>query len=228
MAVYFLDPAGLSYIIAPELNREFGLLEHIQSLIILAIIFIAFRKSRSSMVKLERFFFLGVGLFSLLIFLEELDYGIHYYEYLQTGTIAENSTGQFEKGTRNLHNIRDTNDEESIRKLTMVLVYTGFVFILGVFALLKNRLLKGNALAQWIIPSSGYFAMSLTAMLLLNELTLYLDQNVKDPSITALNGNTIEFQETFIYYIALLYIWELSRKPFPFAGKTANTTALSI
>lgn len=222
MAVYFLDPAGLSYIIAPELNREFGLLEHVQSLIIIAIVIIAFRKSRNSAISLERYFFLGVSLFSCLIFLEELDYGIHYYEYLQTGTIAENSTGQFEEGKRNLHNIRDTNDEESIRKLTMVLVYIGFVFVLGVFALLKNRLFKGNALAQWIIPSSGYFAMSLTAMLLLNELTLYLNQNVKDPSITALNGNTIEFQETFIYYIALLYIWELTRKPFPFQANTGE------
>ena len=53
---------------------------------------------------------------------------------------------------------------------------------------------------------------SLIAMYLLNEVVRYLDKNVKDPSIVSLNGNTIEFQETFIYYIALLYVLDLGTK----------------
>ncbi len=209
MLVYFLDLGGLSYVIAPNLNREFGLLEHVQLAIILAVIVVAFKKALSSDIRLEKVFYTGVALFSVFIFLEEMDYGIHYYEYFQTGTIAENSTGEFD-GVRNIHN------QGRVRQWTMLVVYIAFVTLLGILALLKDRLFKRNALAQWLIPSSGYFVLSLTAMMLLNELAHYLNSNFKDPSITALNGNKIEFQETFIYYIAFLYIWELTRKPFPF------------
>ena len=102
--VYFLDPYGMSSLIAPELNREFGLLEHIQLILILAIVFVAFAQSRSVPTRFERLFFAVVGIFAFFILLEEIDYGIHYWELLQTNTIAENATGEFEGRARNIHN----------------------------------------------------------------------------------------------------------------------------
>jgi hypothetical protein len=208
MGFYFLDIFGLSEAISPTLNREFGVLEHLQLLIILAIIVLAFRTARKTTTRFQRYFFLLAGVFSIFIFLEEVDYGIHYYEFIVADTIEENSTGAFEDGPRNLHN------QGYIRQYTMWAVYLGLVIFLGLASFLRSKSFPRNAWLRWLIPSNGYFILSLVAMFLINELVRYLEQNVKDPSIISLNGNTIEFQETFIYYIAFLYLFELSRKPF--------------
>lgn len=208
MAIYFLDIFGMSGVISPPLNREFGLIENVQLLLILGIFILSIRSVRTSEVRIQRYFFVFVAFFSAFIFLEEIDYGIHYYEYFTSYTIEENSTGAFEDKPRNIHN------QGRVRQYTMWVVYLGLIILLGLSTFVRNRIFKKDSLIRWLIPSNGFFILSLIAMFLLNELTLYLDQNVKDPEITSLNGNTLEFQETFIYYIALLYHIELTRKPF--------------
>ena len=220
MCIYFLDLFGWSNQIAPDLNREFGLIENVQLLIIIGIAILAFSTFTKSTVKLERLFYFGVFLFSMVIFFEEIDYGIHYYELLKSNTIAENSTGVFEDGVRNIHNQGD------LRQYIMLFVYISFILVLGVMYLIKGKYDFKNAFLDWIVPTSGYFIYSLIAMMALNELAGFLDQNVKDASIDSLNGNTLEFEETYIYYIALLYIRDLRMKPFPLAS-TAESQGYS-
>ena len=48
MGIYFLDLLGLSFIMAPDLNREFGVIEHTQLLIIAGIAILAFTTVRKS------------------------------------------------------------------------------------------------------------------------------------------------------------------------------------
>ncbi len=208
IAIYFLDIFGMSGVISPTLNREFGLIEHVQLLLILGIFILALKGFRASDIRIQRYFFAFVTFFSAFIFLEEIDYGIHYYEYFTSNTIEENSTGAFEDKPRNIHN------QGRVRQYTMWVVYLGLVILLGLSTFVRNRIFKKDSLIRWLIPSNGFFILSLVAMFLLNELVRFMDQNVKDPEISSLDGNTIEFQETFIYYIAFLYVLELTRKPF--------------
>jgi len=207
MLIYFLDILGMSFVVSPELNREFGLLEHLQSLTILGICVIACAQIRKAPEDFTKYFFIATGIFSLEVFLEEIDYFIHYYELISSNTIAENSTGSFEGKPRNIHN------QGRMRQYIMAMVYSGLVLVFVLGPYIVRKFFSGNRYIKWLVPSHWYYALSLLTMFLLNELTRYLDQNIKDPSITSLNGNTIEFQEAFIYYIAFLYVLELTRKP---------------
>ena len=209
MSIYFLDVLGLSFVIAPGNNREFGLIENVQLLTILSITFLAFRSAQRSDNRLEKIFYTGVSIFSFIIFLEEIDYGIHFYELIMNILNSEGEAKVYQGQIRNIHNQGD------IRHYIKIFVYTSFVLFLGLLPLIKHKLYISNPALKWIIPSSKYFGLSLVSMALLNRLAVFLDQNVKDPVIDSLNGNTMEFEECYIYYIALLYFYELTNKTFP-------------
>lgn len=86
---YFSGNLFLQHLIAPEMPtmapnswREFGLVEQTQNLLLLIITLLLFKEIFNRSLILEKIIFaLGFIVFSFLL-LEEIDYGLHFYEYL--------------------------------------------------------------------------------------------------------------------------------------------------
>src|SRR5688572_22389495 len=76
--MYFAGPVWMQNFIAHPYNREFGLLENLENILLLFIIifaFILFRRSQEQVLKFIWFIaVLGFG----FLFLEEIDYGYHF------------------------------------------------------------------------------------------------------------------------------------------------------
>ena len=199
--VYYFNFLNLGFIISPEYNREFGLIENIQLITIIATIWVAFKSFIKREIKLIKYFFLGVSLFSIFIFLEEMDYGLHFIEYF-SGIAHQKSTAHTE--IRNIHN------QGNLLPYITKFVYISFALVIIVIPLIASRIKNLNKYIKWLIPSTN-LAYSLVAMFILSQFTLFVEGNVTY-ELTSLENNLSEFEEVFIYYIAFLYIFELSKK----------------
>jgi len=209
IGLYFSGLHSLQQIIAPTIDglifsqwREFGLLEFIQNGLLLAInaVFLVAIIKRKPLIE-KLFFAVGLAAFSFL-FLEEIDYGLHYYEFF---------TGQsWTTGTRNWHNQWNDGVENATRlkKATDAVTALWFVLIplLGLYKPIGQRLKTLN-----IVPSTWFISGFLVALMCSN-LAHYLD----DQGYATINGvpgnltKTIaEFRETSIYYLYLLYAIQL-------------------
>ncbi len=89
MGMYFSGVEILRDIITPAMpnlhensEREFGLLENVQNVILLGILGVAIFAYRKKCSLLDRAAMVGIIAVTLFVFLEEIDYGLHYYEYL--------------------------------------------------------------------------------------------------------------------------------------------------
>jgi len=205
MCIYFFNVFGLSFFIAPAFNREFGFIENLQLFLILCIIVVVFRSYKKAKDKFIRLAYLLLTLGSIFIFLEEMDYGLHFYDYLSGETGVKITSGSYEQKPRNIHN------QGNLTRYIKQSVYFSFIVLLVLFPILAKRFQFSNKYLNWLIPSQN-FIFSLLAMLVLNNLAFYLDNTIKQDSITSLNSNISEFEEIFIYYISLLYLVELERK----------------
>ena len=197
-SVYFFDWFGLSYIIAPTVNREFGLLENTQLLLILCVIILAINKAKSSSLNKERLLFAGIAGFSVFVFLEEVDYFLHVIDYFKG--IPETDTK-----VRNLHN------RGNLLHFIKLTVYISFVLILALLPLAKDFIGRRFPVLVYFIPSR-WFILSLLAMAILNQRALYVDKNMAAVSAVSLKSNISEFEECFIYYIGFLYVRESAQK----------------
>jgi len=203
--IFFFDFLGLAYVIAPEYNREFGLIENVQLLLILGMVVLSFKTYRTSNEKFKSSFFLVVSLFALFIFLEEVDYGLNWYDYFSGKTKKEGLANAYAGDQlRNIHN------QGKLLQIIKLLVYIGFAFVLIILPYLFRKIKIENKYVQWLVPSH-YLAYSLIAMVVLNQVALYFSNNISY-EVQALQGNVSEFEEVFIYYIAFLYLHELKEK----------------
>ncbi len=90
-------------IFAPIANRELGVIELLQSFILVIVVFIGISQTRINF-SLKNFHTISWIIFSALmsfILLEETDYGLHYYDYLLGNNSYDTSLGN---GFRNIHN----------------------------------------------------------------------------------------------------------------------------
>ncbi len=213
MSIYFLDIWGYSFLISPNINREFGLLENAQLLLLISS-FVVFFKTKNSVGRgIETYLFYFVLLGIAFLILEEMDYGIHFYEWL---TLPEYNMYETKIKTRNIHNQGE---------LLKWIKWFSYLCLIVVFVFLPY---KGQFLnrIKWIKPfvPSKLFVFTILSMIICNQFALYMDQNLKEPNIYSLDGNVSEFEELFIYYIGFLYTldvtneWKKSRK----AGNLLN------
>ncbi len=215
MGIYFFDIFGMSYLIAPEFNREFGILENIQLLIIFAIILLSFNNSKKAKTKPIRFIFILILIGSIFIFLEEIDYGLNYYEYF-SGT--SNGPAQIASGSNN--SIRNIHNQGNLTRLIKFFGYLFFVLII-VFPFLLKRIKIKNKYLDYFAPEH-YFIYTLLSMILLNQAAEYIDDLLKNSEISALNSNVSEFEEVFIYYIVFLLVLEKGRALLAFEEQGSN------
>ena len=205
---YFSGNQFLQYLIAPQFDwlhhrtwREFGLLEQSQNVLLLTIIILFLVEVRCRPVLLENAFFLVASLLFLLLLLEEVDYGIHFYEYL----IGQESS--IEVAKRNWH-----NQDLSGRSLSGRLKKVNNLLIIVWFILAPLLAMRFNFKALKAIIPSPWFVASFMLVSVLSALAHVLDDRGMayiNGIDGALNGNISEFRETSTYYLYLLYALQL-------------------
>lgn len=216
MLIYFFDFLGLSFIIAPEYNREFGVIENTQLAIICAIGYTSYKSLVQVNSKSMKFAFAIFLLGSIFIFLEEIDYGLHFYDYLSGKTVEEINLDKSRNEIRNIHNYTNLTDPMKL------FAYIFFGAIIVVYPFLVKRLNITDKFLKLLVPQH-YLIYTLLAMAALNQIALYIDHTMKNNAITSLNYNISEFEEVFIYYIIFLYLIEIKNKLFPVIPHTNNT-----
>ncbi|MEX0876100.1 MAG: hypothetical protein WD114_01460, partial [Phycisphaerales bacterium] len=145
-------------------------------------------------VGLVRLMMAVVALGAVGLFLEEIDFGLHYYEFVMEippEEIAED---------RNFHNVGDRTD-------VLKAVSTGgmiLLFGLAPFALWWVR----RPWVRYFVPDR-YFILLLGAAL----ITRTVAHGLHDRGLgVGLEGNLSEFRELIIYYMGLLYTVYLARR----------------
>lgn len=183
------------YFEAVHLNsrREFGLLENIQAALILAMSVIAFRTAYLCGVRHIRWFIYAVSALSIVLFLEEIDYGMHFYSYLVSAPLEEAGHGL------NLHNTGDTTQR---LKQLFDAITLGF-FVIAPF--LARRI--GNAHLRYLIPDR-YIVLTVLAAFITRSVAHALDDRGFG---YGLGGNISEFRELGMYYVMFLWACQLAR-----------------
>lgn len=198
---YFSGVEWLQNVVAPAWNREFGVLENLQHLLLLGCVVLAALLARDERRGMWRAGFVFVGLVSLFVLLEEIDYGLHYYEALAGVPEAERA------GVRNLHNLHTSSGTEvatlikRVSDAAMILVFVLLPFV-------GPRLRLGSLSA--LIPRRP-FALLMIVALCVSNLAHYLDDSGW-PHNHSLGRSMGEFRELLIYYIGFLYLVELRRR----------------
>ena len=202
--IYYFNLFGLEQLIAPKINREFGLVENIQLLLILLIFLVVVKGVRTSKIKIIKYGFIVAGALSIFLFLEEIDYGLNYYDYL--GAKAEKTyVNVLNKEIRNIHN------NGPLQNIFKLLAYTLILIFFIVFPLLPPGKKEKLALINFLSPSR-LITTTAISLILLNQFAVYLYRVYNSPG-KSLSGNVSEFEEIMIYYILLLYVNELVKKP---------------
>ncbi len=198
IGMYFSGIRTLQSIIVPEvstnkyINREFGLLENLQNLVLLIIAMFVVR----NIIRIKsgyRWIGILLAMGAVFFFLEEIDYGWHYRELI-FGLPEYVKEGYF----RNIHNSNDGLLRRIIQTVAMVSLIGLFILL----PILKGRSQNLNNIK--LIPGipfsiSGIGLLVITGVAYLLE---YINPDMYDP----LNNNTGEFTELWYYYLAFLYI----------------------
>ena len=211
--VFYLNLFGLSEIIAPEHNREFGVVENIQLLLLLIIFFLAVKGAGAHKVKIEKYAYILVAATTAFIFLEEIDYGLHYYDFLTGRNNEPVRIEVFNTKVRNLH-----NNENNVLNIMKLISYAVIIIFFVLLPLLPDKLKQKHPLLAYLTPSR-YIVITAFCLLVLNQFALYLYKNF-DYSNASLNANVSEFEEIMTYYIIFLYIREMVRKHLPVGKMT--------
>jgi hypothetical protein len=196
VAMYFSNVRWLMTIVAPEVNRELGLLEGLQNLVLLLIIGLTVRRAYHSDAALERGLFLAFVAGSLFMLLEELEYGTHYWWLIQGWDMDA-------RPTVSIHNYQGDRYLDWYKKGGDALMAVWFVIFPWVAARSRNRWLR------FLRPSRS-FILPLIAAVLLSDVAHYLSDNFP-PTPNYLDATIGEFRELFTYYIWLLYLGTLTR-----------------
>jgi hypothetical protein len=190
--MYFSGIPWMAEVIAPSYDREFGLLENLQALLIVCTLVVLIATALLPMRLAFRIVAVLACVGAAAMFLEEIDYGLHWLEWvrgIQPGTGAK---------TRNLHNQgRNTANLKLIANL-----------ILGaLFALLPyiDRL-KQYRLVKAVCPSRMLVFTVLATVLV--ALLHHLLDPYNLPTNRALDSNQSEFEEMLIYYAFFVYFRE--------------------
>ncbi len=224
VSLYFSGNTFCQHLISPVIEglpfrswREFGLLEQLQNLFILIIVVLFIRAALQNELRLEKVFFAtGAALFFFL-FLEEIDYGLHFYSYL-TGNSSE--TGNY-----NWHNLKSFGKRQNgtyLKKISDLAMIVWFILL----PLLGKKFYFPPVLKA-VIPSP-WFVLTLIIAACTSSLAHYLDGlewDIINGVQGSLFGNTSEFRETNTYYICLLYAMQLTRANFIFLLLPTNSTS---
>jgi hypothetical protein len=191
-AMYFSGIGWLGEIIAPTYDREFGLLENLDAILILCILVVLIRLAFLPMRPIFRVAVVLACLATVFMFLEEIDYGLHWIEWMKG--IPPGQGAQI----RNIHNQgKSTSDLKAMANLIFGAV---FVILPYVDRLKKFRVIKMASPSKMIL-----FTVIATALVALTHQVL---DPYHLPSNRVLDSNESEFEEVLIYYSFFVYFRE--------------------
>lgn len=207
--LFFSGNRILQDFVAPSFSREFGALENLQNVLLIAMVVLAARAAFRKPSRVDRTAFVIIAVMASFVFLEEIDYGLNYWEAL-TGTLPEHQAQ-----VRNIHNI------SNYTKWIKHIVDLGFflLFALAPLAAIRMR----NPYLRYLAPSPWAIA-TLVIMVVLSKWAYHLNASGLNTS-GALRSNISEFRELLIYYLSLVYLADVARRPSPFGGKPSGDDA---
>jgi hypothetical protein len=194
LALFFSGNRTLASIVVPEVNRELGLLEHLQLLPLAGIALLAARVRAVESERPWRLVMVAAMAGAAFMLLEELNYGQHYIALL----LGRGSEAEI--GPLSLHNVSDTTD-------VMKIVGDTAVALLFVIVPIASRLTKRPLLGDYT-PRMWYL-VSVLLMVASGAVAVELSRAGMGPGW--LRYNLSEFRELFFYYTGFLYAWDLSR-----------------
>jgi hypothetical protein len=211
---YFSGISALQQFVAPTIHkanfsftqmREFGALEMTQNILLLTIIYVLASAARQSETFfLKAFFGAGVAAF-IFLFLEELDYGLHFYKFF---SVELADTPYF-----SWHNQWDSGENENATRLKRVndaINVLWFVIIPLLFKWAGSEKKSTNFFFD-IIPSI-WFPIGFFLAFICSKGAHQLDDmglGMIDGVQGNLNQTIAEFRETSIYYLYLIYAIQL-------------------
>lgn len=207
MAMYFSAIEPLQNIVAPSINgvplfstREFGVLEMLQNVVLLCFLYYAARSVLATGYSWVRVLTLSMVLAGVFAFLEEIDYGAHFVEYLsgEYGSLAP------ETWDRNWHNKVGPSGEQNVTYLKLAanaVMLFGFVLAPLLLSRVRNQ-------AFTLLLPSRWMAATVVLIVLLSLLAHALEDAGfatigENPG--NLHKNISEFRELNVYYLFLLY-----------------------
>lgn len=208
-ALYFSGIDSLQQIVGPRIPgilpmswREFGIVELLQNVFLVAIVALFMRALVIRKAPAEKIFFLTGTIVMLFLLLEEIDYGLHFYHYFSDQPI--------EIARFNWHNEHTFSDNENGKYLRRISDF-GSVFW---FTLMPLISIKVNFRRIHSIIPSLWFIPALIVSALCSSLGHFLEDrgmSIINGTIGVLEGNISEFRETTTYYIYFLYAIQLVR-----------------
>lgn len=201
--MYFSGIEILQLIISPRFeglygnsNRELGLLENSQNIVLIVIIVLLARGLYFHKPRWLRIPIAVAVVGAAFIFLEEIDYGLHYREFFAEVS-ADEAVEQ-----RNWHNVGD----RTIRTKQVIDALFILWFIVAPFALANSK----HWLVRLVLPDK-YAALTLVAAFITRSLAHGLDDAGFEGSGT-MGKNLSEFRELVTYYLGAVYIFDLSER----------------
>lgn len=203
LAMYFSGNAVLENIIAApdfekvrlDSRREFGLVENLQNLFILGVIGAAIWAAIKQPSLLIKAFMVFVALGAFVLFLEEIDYGLHYYDLL-AGVHPDDA-----RETRNLHNQGELN---TILKTAS---NAAMIAVFGVMPFAVRLLKIENKWVRYFTPDP-FMALLLIVSLITRSIAHSLNNEGLGRGFYGMS----EFREVVIYYLGFVYTLYLARR----------------
>ena len=200
MGMYFSGIETLQNIVAgshwEQINeiarREFALLETLQHLLLLAMCIITLRNVPRTENRFDQAVLLGIAAFSMLVLLEEIDYGLHFYEFAMG--IPEDQA----QDLRNIHN--SSGYLGAIKRISDYSM--ALLFVIAPFALATVK----KPLIRRYLPDK-YSALTFAVAMLIRNIAHPLDDRGYG---TGLQSNIAEFREFVTYYLFFLYTYQLA------------------
>jgi len=114
--------------LAPEWNRELGLLENLQNIILLLCLWLVIKLYRRENTSIYKYTYIAISFFLCFLFFEEVDYFMHFYDFIFYGKEPYVTSI---KGFRNIHNIDFMTFWRRLFFSILLLLTGGFLIILG-------------------------------------------------------------------------------------------------
>ena len=194
--MYFSGVRWAQEFVCPSVNPELGVVENIQLILLFMIFIISVLAVKKKESRIEKIIFLLLSVFSLFVFLEEIDYGKHFLSYFK---------GHGDTLFRELTGITNIHNEGNNAKLFKRSIYPfmGLLFIIVPLLIdkIKNPLLKYLTPGKWFIVTAIITIFSYLIPRLLVDLKIFEDGGF--------GWNIGEFSEIMVYYIFFLYLYEI-------------------
>jgi hypothetical protein len=211
MGLYFSGSVRLQAIVAPAVDglhpfswREFGALEQLQNLALLAIVALLVASARQAAGGMLRTLLAVLAALFAFVLLEEVDYGRHFVEYL-SGEVGPLSPEHWNRNVHNRVTAQGVQYASYMRLGANVLVAAGFVMAPLLLHRSRRPLMRLLLPSRWMIPT-----------VVLTVLLSWLAHALDDAGLAVIDGvpgnlekNVSEFRELNIYYLFLLYAVEL-------------------